>query len=346
VVLWLIVLFVALALYVPLRRLLRGPRRAGWGLRGEFGATYLRVAGRQLRRGGLPSIRRLLRGERIPVPRYLRRRFERQPLTIDPRFRSEWLRPKTGQQPKRTVLYFHGGGYVICSIATHRLLMARVAHHGQAQLLAVGYRLAPEHPFPAALDDALAAYRWLIGSGPQAAGAADQGPGVEPSQVVVAGDSAGGGLALALLVALRDAGEPLPAAAALLSPWVDLSARGGSFAGNARYDYLEGREPLFESIISAYVGQADGGARHPGISPGLAPLHGLPPLLFQVGEAEIFRDQVLACAERASKAGVEVALECYPDMVHAFQALPQFFPRQSRQALSSLGAFTIEHTAP
>lgn len=336
--LWLALVFCGLVFVVALQRLLRGPRHPAWSYRGELGARFMRYALRHFGRRGLPALRGRAGRHRIPVPRWIDRRCVRQgvelPVTADAGFgaartlTAEWIIPRD-TAPRCTLLYLHGGGYAFCSIATHRDLMARLALRCHARVLGLAYRLAPEHPFPAALEDARAAYQWLR---------ARDGAQLP---IVFAGDSAGGGLALATLLALRDAEELLPTAALLFSPWVDLSAAGGSFEENARYDFLNPSAPLFGELIQAYAAEA--GKRHPLVSPGLGALHGLPPLLMQVGGAEVFRDQVRAAAERAKKAGVTVQLDELPGMVHVVQALPLFFPQQAREALRLAAAFLDRH---
>lgn len=336
-VLWLVLSFLGFTLFVALRRLLRGRRHASWSYRGELGASFMRFAMQRFGRGGLSGLVGRARGQRVPVPRWIDRRCEREALTIDVpadagfgparSLTAQWFVPRD-RPPRCTLLYLHGGGYVFGSIATHSDLIARLALRCPARVLALAYRLAPEFPFPAALDDVRAAYRWLQ--------ARD-----DAQPIVFGGDSAGGGLALAALLGLRASHEPLPAAALLFSPWVDLSAQGGSFAENARFDFLDGDTSLFGEIVQAYAGEA--GPRDTLVSPGLAELHGLPPLLLQMGGAEVFRDQVRALAERAQKAGVTVQVDELAGMVHVAQALPFFFPEQARAALRRAAAFLDRH---
>jgi acetyl esterase/lipase len=219
-----------------------------------------------------------------------------------------WVTPKVGAG-EPVLLYFHGGGYVLGSARFYREPTARLALASGMRLLVPDYRLAPEHPYPAAQEDALAVWRWLLGTG------------VAPSQVVVGGDSAGGGLALALLLALRDAGEPLPAGALLLSPWVDLSCSAPSHVECAPYDYLD-RETVLR-WARCYAGALE--LTDPRLSPLHAPLGGLPPLFLQVGGAELLRDPVLALAERAREAGVSVTLDVREELTHIPSALGVLF---------------------
>ena len=234
----------------------------------------------------------------------------------------EWV-AGPGAGDHAILLYLHGGSYVLGSIATHRSLVARLSAACGATALLVGYRLAPEHPFPAALEDALEAYRWLVTRG------------TDPARIVVAGDSAGGGLAAATLVALRDAGEALPAAAVLLSPWVDLEGTGASLTANAHEDPIVDRDGLLRAA-AAYLGGA-----HPR-TPLAAPLHadlaGLPPMLIQVGRGEALHDDAVRFAARARAAGVNVRLEQWDTMIHVWQAFAPLLP-EAGAALERISAF-------
>jgi epsilon-lactone hydrolase len=224
------------------------------------------------------------------------------------------------------VLYLHGGGYCIGSVGTHRALAARVAQASRTRVLNLDYRLAPEHPHPAAVDDAVAAYRWLLGTG------------VAPEQVVIGGDSAGGGLVVAALVALRDGGDPLPAGGFCLSPWVDLECAGETFDTKADVDPMCSREGLSE-MAAAYAGGH--ALRSPLVSPVHADLAGLPPLLIHVGTAETLLDDSVRLAERARAAGVEVHLEAWDDLVHVFQAFAPMVP-EAVEAIDGIGRFVQE----
>jgi acetyl esterase/lipase len=205
--------------------------------------------------------------------------------------------------PSRVILYLHGGGYVSGSIASHRSMVSELGLAAGARTLALGYRLAPEAPFPAACEDVLAGYRFLIDSG------------VAPSRIVLAGDSAGGGLTMATLLSLRDAGAPMPAGGFLISPWVDLENSGASMTGKDAVDPMI-RKPYLDDLAAQYLNGAD--PRTPRASPLLAELQGLPPLLIQVGTAETLLDDATRLAARAAAADVHVTLSAWPDMIHVW----------------------------
>ena len=235
---------------------------------------------------------------------------------------AEWVVAESADGA-RAILYLHGGGYVIGSINTHRELAARLSRAAAARVLVIDYRLGPEHPHPAAVDDAVAAYRWLLSQG------------VSPLRLAVAGDSAGGGLTVATLVAVRDAGLPAPAAGVCLSPWVDLEGIGESMATKAALDPMVQRDGLLK-MAAAYLGGQS--PRTPLAAPLYADLSGLPPLLIQVGTAETLLDDSTRLAERARKAGVQVTLEPWEDMIHVFQAFASMLP-EGRQAIDRIGEF-------
>jgi epsilon-lactone hydrolase len=242
---------------------------------------------------------------------------------------AEWV-TAPGARRENVILYLHGGGYVIGSIKTHRELAARLSRAAAARVLLIEYRLAPEHPHPAAVEDATAAYRWLLGIG------------VAPSRMVIGGDSAGGGLTVATLVALRDAGQPLPAAGVCLSPWVDLEGVGESMATKAAVDPMVQRDPLRKMAAMYLAGQDP---RTPLAAPLYADLSGLPPLLIQVGTAETLLDDSIRLAERARKAGVAVSLETWEDMIHVWQAFASLLP-EGQQAIERIAAFIKTRIQP
>ena len=238
---------------------------------------------------------------------------------------AEWV-TAAGAGEDRVLLYLHGGGYQIGSPATLRHVVVRLSEVARARALSVDYRLAPEHPFPAAVDDAVAAYRWLLAEG------------TDPATIAVAGDSAGGGLALGTLVALRDAGEPMPAAAVLLSPWTDLALTGESLRTRAAVDVIL-KPGSMHQTAAVYLGGED--PRHPYASPLYADLRGLPPLLIHVGDAEIVLDDSRRVAARARAAGVEVTLEVWDEMPHVFHAFAGLLP-ESDQAIERIGEW-LQH---
>lgn len=238
---------------------------------------------------------------------------------------ADWV-SAPGADASKAVLYLHGGGYVIGSAVTHRELASRVSRASGARVLVVDYRLAPEHPFPAAVDDAVAAYRWMLGQG------------IAPSAAAIAGDSAGGGLAVATLLALRDAGDSLPATAVCISPWVDLEMAGDSMTSRAELDPMV-QKPTLTEMAAAYLGGAD--AKSPLASPLHAELGGLPPLLVMVGTSETLMDDAVRLAEKARAAGVEVTYEPWEDMIHIW---PMFaIMPEAIQATDRIGAFLKQH---
>ncbi len=240
---------------------------------------------------------------------------------------AEWI-STPGVAEDRVVMYLHGGGYMIGSMRTHRSPLSYLSRASNARVLGLNYRLAPEHPFPAAVEDSVAAYRWLLEEG------------VSPRRIVIGGDSCGGGLTIATLVALKYFGYPLPAGGISHSGWTDLAHTGESFVTKAEADPLIDKEML-EGMAAAYLG--DRSRTTPLASPYYADLTGLPPLLVQVGTAEVLLDDSLRLAERAKEAGVDVTLEVWDDMPHVWQAFVSFLP-EARQALDSCGQFVKEHT--
>lgn len=234
----------------------------------------------------------------------------------------EWAEAKTCA-PRGTLLYLHGGGYVAMSPRTHRAVTGAFALRG-LRVFAADYRLAPEYAFPAALEDAAAAWDALRAS--------VEGP------VYVAGDSAGGGLTLALLLFLRDRGARLPDAACVFSPWTDLAITGESMKTNAKRDPLLVSEGI-ETIVDSYRGAAD--ARDPLVSPLYGDYSGLPPLMFNVGDTEILLDDSLRAAERARASGVRVDLCVIPDMPHVWQFANRITP-EARRSMDDAAAFLHE----
>ena len=240
-----------------------------------------------------------------------------QPVDVDG-IPAEWI--ETPDSTLGVMLYLHGGAYSLGSVVTHRELIARLAGATRRKALAINYRLAPENPFPAALDDTVAAYRWLLAQG------------ISPDRIVIAGDSAGGGLAIAALVALRDAGTALPAAAVCFSPWLDLTLSGASVRTQAAADPILDAASL-DRYARAYA--AGHPLNHPLLSPLFADLRGLPPVLLQVGSEEILFDDSTRLAEDARAAGVAVTLQTWEGLFHVFQMF-SFLPETAR---------AVEHVA-
>ncbi len=223
------------------------------------------------------------------------------------------------------IYYLHGGAYTFGSMTTYRELLGRLARMTGARALWLDYRLSPECPFPAAPDDALAGYRWLLAQG------------VEPQRIIIAGDSAGGGLSLATLLAARDAGLPLPAGAALLSPWTDLTGTSETAISRAAVDPMLVGAGIAEAG-RRYLAGAD--PRTPLASPLFADLHGLPPLLIQVGDAEILLDDSRMLAERARAAGVDVTLHVWDGLFHVFPIFPSLLP-EARKPVEEIASFML-----
>jgi acetyl esterase/lipase len=240
----------------------------------------------------------------------------------------EWILTNAQPFAPRVVLYLHGGGYVGGSPAMYRTVTTAFARRCDARVLALEYRLAPEHPFPAALDDALAAYRWLLAQGNDA------------SNVVVAGDSAGGGLTLSTLLAIREAGLPRPAGAVMIGPWVDLLATGESVRTNAHSDDVVVPDNGENKLAHAYMGGAP--LDDPRASGLYAELAGLPPLLIQASSIEVLRDDAVRLDAKARAAGVDSTLRLWdgvPHVWHLFAGLPE-----SREAFGDIAAFVTRVT--
>jgi acetyl esterase/lipase len=239
----------------------------------------------------------------------------------------EWISPTDAPRDK-AILYFHGGGFRIGSVTSHRDLIAQIAVASGCRVLAVNYRLAPEHRFPAALDDAQAAYDWLLGQG------------FEPGKIAFAGDSAGGNLVLAALVSLRERWLPLPAAAVLMSPWTDLAATGASYASRAEADPIHQR-PIILALAKNYLG-GEGDPCDPLASPLYANLSDLPPLLIQVGDRETVLDDSVMLADKARALGVEVDLQVWDGMIHVFQMFGTELP-EAHRAIADIAGFLDRH---
>ena len=240
--------------------------------------------------------------------------------------RAAWIRPSM-EESKKIILHFHGGGYATGSINSHLMMCAPMAQTLKMNILLPEYRLAPEHPFPAALEDAQKVYCWLIAQGHKS------------SDIVISGDSAGGGLGVATVLTLRDANEPLPAAVVCLSPWVDLTNKGGSHITNANSEAVFKTKALKEWALF-YTEESN--LSNPLVSPVFADFHGFPPLLILAGSEEILLDDSLALAEKARADGVAVTLRIWDRMWHDWTALGDLIP-ESRQAFEEVRAFVKEY---
>jgi len=240
---------------------------------------------------------------------------------------AEWISAPESQE-NRVILYLHGGGYLFGSARTHRVMLAHMARASKARVLALDYRLAPEIPFPAPVEDSVSAYRWLL----------DQG--ISAKKMVIGGDSAGGGLAIAALVALRSVGEPMPAAGVCISAWTDMESTGQSHTTNAESDPSVSKERLLK-IAKVYLAGKDPTA--PLASPIHADLTGLPPLLLQVGSIEVLLDDSTLLKSRAKTAGVSVEMEVWDDMPHVWHHYAPILP-EARKAIGRIGEFVLEHT--
>jgi monoterpene epsilon-lactone hydrolase len=232
-----------------------------------------------------------------------------------------WLTPRD-RQPDEVLLYLHGGGYCMGSMGTHGDLVATIMLAAGVRTFTPHYRLAPEHPYPAALEDVFTAYRALLDAG------------TAPQRLVVGGDSAGGGLTLALLLRLRETGLPMPAGALLISPWVDLTCSLPSVSSNVPYDF--GDATLLRYWADMYRGEAS--ASDPLISPLYAELRGLPPLCIFAGELELFMDEARALYEKARAASVDAELICAPDMVHDYPMM-HMMSQPAKEAIHHAGRF-------
>ena len=303
------------------QRVRRTPRQAGWSLRYASMVEFMAL--------GTPK-QPPLEAELIRAPLEHAATLARAALVssrpvVTDLWQGEWIAAPRAQAD-HVILYLHGGGYVSGSPRTHRALVGHLSRHAQARVLAPDYRLAPEHVYPAALEDAWAAYWWLLNKD------------IAAKCIVVAGDSAGGGLTLALLMALRDAGAPLPAAAMCFSPWVDLALTGSSLHTNKATDYIN--EEILKATAQMYLGGHD--PYDPLVSPLYGDLHGLPPLLVQVGSAELLYDDGRRLAHNARRAGVDVQFDVFPGMVHVFQFMYLIEPK-SRQAVRAAARFAHKH---
>jgi acetyl esterase/lipase len=312
---------------VTTRRLFRGAALPGWRWRTEVVNHALRTEGLRSVRLPLDAVRARLPAAVLPLPREIAKQVALWPTSANG-VPAETTVPKGWTEGDPTVLYMHGGGYVLGSPETHRELVARIALASKARCVSIDYRLAPEHPCPAAVEDAAAAYRGLLDEG------------TPPASIVLAGDSAGGGLAVATLLRLVASGDPMPRAGVLLSPWVDMTCAGESIDTNARYCYLQ--RPAIELFAQQYLHGRH--PRDPVASPVHADLSGLPPLLVQAGSAEALYSECLLLFERAKAAGVDVTLQVGDGMVHVWQAFARVLP-EARPFIDQIGRFVRDRVA-
>lgn len=241
---------------------------------------------------------------------------------------AEWI-TTPDSKTKRVILYIHGGSFVAGSIRSHRSLAANIAHASKARSLIIDYRLAPEHPFPSALEDALSAYQWLLEHK------------CPPEHISIVGDSAGGGLTIALLVKLRDMTLPIPAAAVCLSPMIDHTYSGETWKANSRSDIVIYPKKEHE-FTRMYLGLTE--PHNPFVSPHFAELAGLPPLLIQVGTYEVLLSDSRHLAEKARIAGVDVILDEWEGMQHVWQFGASFLP-EGRLAIAKIGDFIQKNSS-
>jgi acetyl esterase/lipase len=242
--------------------------------------------------------------------------------------KGEWVRARKARNDA-VLLYLHGGGYIVGSPKSHRHLAAALGAAGGVSVFSADYRMAPEHPFPAAVDDGVAVYKALLDSG------------IAAGKIAIAGDSAGGGLTLATLLAARDKGLPMPACAVAISPWADLAQSGEAYRTRAGRDPMITKDGL-DQMAAAYLGGAD--AKTPLASPAYADFRGLPPLLIQVGTEEALHSDAETVRARAEEAGVEVSFESWAGMVHVWHAFHPILS-EGRDAVARIGSYLKAHIA-
>jgi monoterpene epsilon-lactone hydrolase len=240
--------------------------------------------------------------------------------------KAEWT-STPGADASKVVLFLHGGGYVIGSLDSHRHLVAECGRTAGTRTLAIDYRMAPEYPFPAAVEDTVAAYRFLLDSG------------IAAKHIAIAGDSAGGGLVVGGILAIREAGLPLPGCAWCISPWVDMEAQGQSFADRATTDPTVQR-PTIQFMATTYLAGAD--PKSPTAAPIHGDLRGLPPMMIQVGACETLLDDSILLARAAGIADVPVDLQIWPEMIHVWHTYHTVLSAGKR-AIAAGGAFVKSH---
>jgi epsilon-lactone hydrolase len=285
-------------------------------------STVLKYRMKPLSKGGIDVAKARAATAKPAVPARIPPGWRLRPSTA-PGLDGEWIEPDGGAMPGRTLLYLHGGGYFFCSPETHRSITVALATQAEARVFSLDYRLAPEHPFPAAIEDAVAAYRALVAEG------------IPAAHIVIGGDSAGGGLALATLLSLRAAGDTLPAGAILFSPWTDLAGTGETLVSNDRSDVMFHGKGIIAAAAN-YLGTTP--ATDPLASPCYADLAGLPPLFVQASGAEVLLSDSTRLIDKAKAAGVSVESEIWPKLPHVWQIFSPFVP-EARAALAKAADF-------
>ncbi len=310
-------------LFVSIRRILKGPLLPGWSWDLEVSTLFIKK--QTLIGFRMKDIKDSREYEdsflfRSPAFEQINIQAVSQPI------KGAWYEP-IGVKTERTLLYLHGGGYTYHSI-THQNLISLVTLTAGSRTFALDYRLTPEHPYPAQIEDAMAAYRWLLETG------------VEPGKLLVAGDSAGGNLTLALLQSIREAGLPQPSGVVCICPWTDISNPGISMIENGKYDWVIKEMP---EQWSKWFHQ-DTETKNPVISPVYADLKGLAPIYIQVGSAEILYSMICEFFSAANAKGADVKLDTWQNMTHDFQAFGDLIP-ESKEALSRIGEFARKQTS-
>jgi epsilon-lactone hydrolase len=308
-------------LFVSLRRLFRGPRLPNWKWDFEVSIYFTKL------QTSIAFEMPNMADGRAYEDSFTFASPAADEMVIEPvtsPVQGHWFRPKSGTKGV-TVLYLHGGGYAYYSKA-HKNLIALVTKAAESQTFALDYRLIPEHTYPAQLDDALAAYHWLLETG------------IHPEHLVIAGDSAGGNLTLALLLSLRDAKLPLPILGVCIAPWTDVENSGKSLKENEPFDWVDARMPIQWAKWLC----KDADPRNPIVSPINADLRDLPPIYIQEGDAEILYDMIHAFSEKAKSQGAAITLDVWPHMNHDFQAFGDMLP-ESKEALKRIGQVIKEH---
>jgi len=316
-------------LWVTIRRIIKGNKLPSWPILFEALIEILQPQDEDLKLTNLQQVERLRRKTDHIVENHPESTFLEDVNTNG--IKAKWICVQESKSSHRVIFYLHGGAYMMSSVRHYITLICKISKMCEARVFAPSYRLAPENKFPAALEDAVAAYKWLISA---------DGGCVDPMDIIFAGDSAGGGLCIATMFKLRDLNLPLPKAAALISPWVDLLKSKKSWETNAKYDYLK----KSEFIPRLYVNNEDE-LKHPLVSPLYGDFTGLPPIFIQVGGVECLLDENVDMAEKAKKHGVEVELEIWPEMTHVFQSWGNLID-SANKALNSFGSFVIKKTPP